>query len=91
MSEKIISTIDAIQKSNANRTPEQKVEMLEDGINALTGEQLKANREFYGRMIGLTALRSTIESPNSDEIYANARQLYGPLGYDSTPRQIRKL
>lgn len=84
-------TMTSMRQNAAERTPEEAADMLTAGIDALTGKELEENRAFYARMKGVLALRNTVQMNHSNEVHAIARQLYGPLGYDSSPRKIRKM
>lgn len=86
--EQIDSTMNEMREAVAEQTPEQQEESFEAGIEMMDND-LEENRAFYARMKGVAALRATVEVQHSNEVYGTARQLYGPLGYDSSPRKIR--
>jgi hypothetical protein len=77
--EHIKSTTDMLR----NRTPEEKAASLARGIDMLV-EDLPANREFYDRMKGLRALKAAGYREQSDNLHKYTRDLYGPLGYDTS-------
>lgn len=88
--EQIDSTMEEMRETVAEQTPEQKEESLKAGVEMMA-DDLEENRTFYARMKGVAALRATVEVHHSKEVHGIARQLYGPLGYDSSPRKIRKI
>lgn len=88
--EQIDLTMAEMREAVAEQTPEQKEASLKAGVDMMR-DDLEENRAFYGRMQGVVALRATVEMQHSNEVYSTARQLYGALGYDSSPRKIRKM
>lgn len=87
--EQVRSTVDRLRASLAGQTPAEKAERFQAGVDMMV-DDLEENRAFYARMKGVAALRTTVQRQESDAIYANARQLYGPLGYDTSPREIHR-
>lgn len=84
--DQIKSTIDTLR----NRTPEEKAGALVRGIDMMV-EDLPENREFYDRMAGLRVLKSAGIQAQSDRLHDLSRQLYGPLGYDTSLAEKRTL
>ena len=83
--DRIKSTIDSLR----DRTPEERAAGLENGIDMLV-EDLPENREFYARMQGRKVLELAGFREHSETMKNLDRELYGPLGYDTSVAESKK-